>query len=124
LKKLIGGNYDRSTGIRYFGNIFIIIGHWWNVFLRYDHDPTCIYQTTSRYFALWNHPEALPLAIVFLLFLFGWLILMPRINHHRDEQLAGNKVAISKFNRLHKFSVVLNSLQLTTVSVVFIRLII
>ena len=74
--------------------------------------------------ALWNHPEALPLAIVFLLFLFGWLILMPRINHHRDEQLAGNKVAISKFNRLHKLSVVLNSLQLTTVSVVFIRLII
>jgi len=72
---------------------------------------------------LWNHPEAIPLGIVFLLFLYGWLVLMPKINRYRDAQLAGHKEAKPKFNLLHKFSVVINSLQLTTVGVVFVRLV-
>jgi hypothetical protein len=73
---------------------------------------------------LWNTPEAVFLFVVFILFLFGWLILMPRINRYRDAQLAGHKEAKPRFNFLHKFSVAINSLQLTTVGVVFIRLII
>jgi len=72
---------------------------------------------------LWNHLEAIFLGVVFALFLFGWLVLMPQINHFRDAQLAGQKEAKPIFNRLHKFSVAINSMQLMTVSVVFIRLV-
>ena len=67
--------------------------------------------------------EFVALLIVFVFFILAWLILMPRINHYRDLQLGGNKRAAKPFNRLHKLSVLINSLQMMTVAVVFIRLV-
>jgi len=67
--------------------------------------------------------ESVALLIVFAFFILAWLILMPRINHYRDLQLGGNKQAGKPFNLLHKLSVLINSLQMMTAAIVFIRLV-
>lgn len=67
--------------------------------------------------------ESFALLTVFAFFIFAWLILTPRINHYRDLQLGGNVQAGKPFNLLHKLSVLINSLQMVTVAVVFIRLV-
>jgi len=72
---------------------------------------------------LWQRPEGWALWAVCLLFLFGWRVLMPRINHHRDRMLAGEKDAAGPFNALHKTSVFLHSVQLVTVLAVYLRLV-
>ena len=67
--------------------------------------------------------ESVALLAVFAFFIVAWLVLMPRINHYRDLQLGGDLQAEKPFNRLHKLSVLINSLQMMTAAVVFIRLI-
>lgn len=57
--------------------------------------------------------ESIALAVVFVFFILAWLVLMPRINHYRDLQLAGNAQAGKPFNRL----------QMVTAAVVFVRLV-
>lgn len=67
--------------------------------------------------------ESVALLVVFVFFILAWFILMPRINYYRDLQLGGNAQAGKPFNRLHKLSVLINSLQMIIAAVVFIRLI-
>lgn len=62
------------------------------------------------------------LFLVFALFIFGWKVLMPMINKYRDAQLAGDLSSAKPFERLHRASVILNTLQLIMVAVVFLRL--
>ena len=67
-------------------------------------------------------PEAALLALV----AFGsWLSrqrLMPRINHHRDAMLSGDREAGRRFGRLHRLSVAINAGQLLLGLVVLLRL--
>lgn len=72
---------------------------------------------------IWQTAESIALAVVFVFFILAWLVLMPKINHYRDLQLAGNAQAAKPFNRLHKLSVLINSLQMVTAAVVFVRLV-
>ncbi len=72
---------------------------------------------------IWRTAESIALAVVFVFFILAWLVLMPKINHYRDLQLAGNAQAGKPFNRLHKLSVLINSLQMVTAAVVFVRLV-
>ena len=67
--------------------------------------------------------ESVALLAVFVFFILAWLILLPRINYYRDLQLAGNMQAGKPFNILHKLSVLINSMQMITAAVVFIRLV-
>lgn len=72
---------------------------------------------------LWKTNEAVFIITVFVLFVWGWLWLMPRINRYRDAQLSGNEKAGTKFQRLHKLSVGVNVLQMGIVAVIFIKLV-
>jgi len=63
------------------------------------------------------------LFLVFAMFIFGWKVLMPIINKHRDAQLAGDLSSTKPFERLHRASVILNTFQLILVAVVFVQLI-
>lgn len=72
---------------------------------------------------LWQRPEGWALLGVFALFIFGWVVLMPRINRYRDRALAGDKGAERPFYLLHKTSVLLHSLQFLTVIATYTRLI-
>ncbi len=72
---------------------------------------------------IWNQPEAIAVGVVFVFFVVGWLIIMPIINRYRDAQLGGQKDAAKPFKMWHKLSVAINSLQLATVAIVFIRLV-
>ena len=65
---------------------------------------------------------SLLLFLVFAMFIFGWKVLMPMINKHRDAQLAGDLSSAKPFERLHRASVILNTFQLILVAVVFVRL--
>jgi hypothetical protein len=47
--------------------------------------------------------------------------LVPRINQLRDEELAGNEVAGAQFARLHRFSVVINMVQLLALVVLLFK---
>ena len=71
---------------------------------------------------LWRQTEALAMLVVFMLFVWTWKWLMPRINQFRDSELNGNAKARKTFNLLHKISVGVNLAQLTTVVIVFIKL--
>jgi hypothetical protein len=73
---------------------------------------------------LWNFSECIHLVIVFILFIWGWLWLMPRINRHRDNQLQGNKNSGTTFNLLHRLSVVINISQMGLVGYLLSRVII
>ena len=74
-------------------------------------------------FLLWGQSEAIALAVVFVLFIWAWIWLMPKINQFRDAELGGNERAGKTFNLLHKLSVFVNLAQLSTVTIVFIRII-
>ena len=50
--------------------------------------------------------------LVTLLFVYARQILMPRINHARDQEIAGDEHAAVLFRRLHLQSVIINGLQL------------
>jgi len=47
--------------------------------------------------------------------------IMPAVNRARDAELAGDASAGTRFNRLHRASVVLNAFQLMAVLVVLVR---
>lgn len=51
-------------------------------------------------------------AVVAALFVYARQVLMPRINEARDASLAGDRQAKQRFDRLHRFSVIINGLQL------------
>lgn len=52
------------------------------------------------------------MALVFIGACISRQILMPNINKQRDQQLAGVTNAGDRFNRLHRYSVVINLLQM------------
>ena len=72
---------------------------------------------------LWGSYEAVALAVVFVLFIWAWIWLMPKINKFRDAELGGNEEAGKNFNFLHKLSVAVNLTQLTTVAIVFFKMV-
>jgi hypothetical protein len=49
-------------------------------------------------------------------------VLMPRINAHRDQSLAGDASAGRRFDRLHRVSVWINAAQLLACGAVMVRL--
>ena len=67
--------------------------------------------------------DSVLLFLVFALFIFGWKVLMPIINRYRDAQLAGDMSSAKPFERLHRASVLLNTVQLIMVAFVFVRLV-
>ena len=73
---------------------------------------------------LWSYSLSTKLGVVFVLFIWGWLWLMPKINHYRDEQLRGNVKASKNFNFLHRMSVVINLGQMWVVGYVLYQTII
>jgi hypothetical protein len=73
---------------------------------------------------LWNYSESIHLLAVFILFIWAWLWLMPRINRHRDGQLQGNKKSETVFNLLHRLSVLINLGQMGLIGYVLYRVII
>ena len=70
---------------------------------------------------IWNYSLSINLVGVFVFFVLGWLWLMPKINHYRDEQLRGNEKASKSFNLLHRLSVVINLGQMWVVGVVLYK---
>jgi hypothetical protein len=74
--------------------------------------------------SLWSFPETTYLVAVFILFIWAWLWLMPRINRYRDEQLSGNQKAEKTFNILHRLSVGVNLFQMWVIGFVFYRVMI
>ena len=70
---------------------------------------------------LWSNSLSVYLAAVFILFIWGWLWLMPKINYHRDEQLRGNDKATKRFNLLHRLSVAINLGQMWVVGFVLYK---
>ena len=54
---------------------------------------------------------------------FSRQIIIPKLNRYRDKSLAEDKHAKNKFDHLHRFSVLLNSLQIIGVSIILIRLV-
>ncbi len=64
---------------------------------------------------------ALVLALVSVGFVYARQSLMPRINALRDQELAGDGTAAPAFQRAHRGSVVLNTLQMLTLLIVLIR---
>jgi hypothetical protein len=73
---------------------------------------------------IWNYSLSINLAGVFIFFIWGWLWLMPKINHYRDGQLRGDKKASKSFNFLHRLSVVINLGQMWVVGFVLYKSII
>jgi len=72
---------------------------------------------------IWKHSSVYALLVVFFLFVWTWIWLMPKINQFRDEELGGNAKAGKAFNTLHKLSVYINLAQMIIVTVVFIKII-
>jgi hypothetical protein len=73
---------------------------------------------------LWDFSEAVHLVTVFILFIWGWLWLMPRINRFRDDHLQGNQKAGRTFNILHRLSVGVNLAQMGIIGFVLYRVVI
>ena len=72
-------------------------------------------------FAFTNHISAVIMGLVFLGACISREVLMPRINHWRDEMIQGNSKAEVSFNRLHRASVFINGVQLIAVFVILLR---
>jgi cytochrome c biogenesis protein CcdA len=49
--------------------------------------------------------------LVAMLFVFSRQALMPRINYMRDAELLGTRGAAERFQRLHRWSVLINAAQ-------------
>ncbi len=73
---------------------------------------------------LWGFFETVLLLIVFALFIWAGLWLMPRINRFRDDHLQGNQKAGRTFNILHRLSVGVNLAQLWIIGFVLYRVLI
>lgn len=66
--------------------------------------------------------DALVLATVSVGFLYGRMILLPRIEQVRERALASDPPSLARFRRLHRAATVLNALQLIAVTAALIRL--
>lgn len=71
---------------------------------------------------VWHRAEAIALALLCAAFVLAWLVLLPRINTHREGKAAGDAAATRAFARLHRLGVALNLAQLVILLVVFMRL--
>jgi hypothetical protein len=71
---------------------------------------------------LWGRQEALVLAVVAGLFAFARWGLMPRINRARDLERCGDAQESRIFSRLHRLSVIVNTVQMVALLAVFLRL--
>ena len=60
--------------------------------------------------------------IVLVMFFIARQVLMPAINTARDEMLAGDQEAKTRFNRLHGASVAINALQMLILIAVAVHL--
>jgi len=72
---------------------------------------------------LFKSAEAIHLSVVFVLFLWAWLWLTPRINRYRDAQLQGDENAEKAFNLLHRLSVGINLMQMLAIGNVLYRVV-
>jgi hypothetical protein len=79
--------------------------------------------TLAAALLLWSRPEAIHLMVVFALFMWAWLWLMPKINRYRDDQLQGDQKAGKTFNLLHRLSVGVNLAQMLIVGFVLFRVV-
>lgn len=68
-------------------------------------------------------PSVAMCVVVALLFAYARQSLMPKINLARDASLGGDTAATGRFERLHRFSVVVNAVQLLVLLAVAGRLI-
>jgi len=59
-----------------------------------------------------NHSASILMFIIGLSGVFSRQSLIPKINKYRDAEIAGDLIAKSKFDRLHRLSVVINGAQL------------
>lgn len=66
--------------------------------------------------------SALILALVAAATVWLWRGLMPRINALRDADLGGDAASASRFARLHRLSVAVNTVQLLAAAGVLVRL--
>jgi hypothetical protein len=80
--------------------------------------------TLAAALSLWSFSESVYLVTVFILFIWAWLFLMPRINRYRDEQLRGNQKAGKTFNVLHRLSVGINLAQMWIIGFVLYKVVI
>jgi hypothetical protein len=79
--------------------------------------------TFAAALSLWSFYESIYLATVFILFIWAWLWLMPRINRYRDDQLQGNQKAGKTFNILHRLSVGINLAQMWIIGFVLYKVV-
>ena len=80
--------------------------------------------TMAAALSLWSISESAYLFAVFILFIWAWLWLMPRINRYRDDQLRGDQKAGKTFNILHRLSVGINLAQMWGIGFVLYRVMI
>ena len=80
--------------------------------------------TLAAALSLWSFYESIYLGTVFILFIWAWLWLMPRINRYRDDQLQGNQKAGKTFNILHRLSVGVNLGQMWIIGFVLYKVVI
>ena len=69
-----------------------------------------------------NSIDAALAALVAFAALVSRQVLMPQINKWRDQMLAGDKIASSKFNRGHQASVLVNGAQLIVLCILIWRI--
>lgn len=72
---------------------------------------------------LWSSTESVYLIGVFILFIWAWLWLMPKINSYRDGQLRGDQKSGKAFNLLHRLSVGVNLAQMWVIGYVLYRVV-
>jgi len=72
---------------------------------------------------LWSFTESVHLIGVFILFIWAWLWLMPKINRYRDDQLRGDQKSGNTFNLLHRLSVGINLVQMWVIGYVLYRVV-
>lgn len=77
----------------------------------------------AGFVAIWRRPtEGAILLLVAAGFAYSRQILMPQINALRDREATGDSEAGWRFRRLHRFSVLINMLQLLAGSIVLFGL--
>ena len=87
-----------------------------------DYSQAMAGMTFAAALFLWGFHESIYLVTVFILFIWAWLWLMPRINRYRDDQLEGNLKSGKAFNILHRLSVGVNLAQMWVVGFVLYRI--
>ena len=65
--------------------------------------------------------DAVIMGLVFVGAYFSRQVLMPRINRWRDAMVQGDVSAEVSFNRLHRFSVLINAVQIIAVFCILVR---